>query len=82
MPGAEAHVLVGAGIEILAGIPSLSLAGIWDTTPRIEAKILDTLGKTETDCGSVAPAELAGIKTLKGKHHQSLTALKDGDFDD
>lgn len=76
------YIPAGTGIEILAGIPFLSLAGIWDPTPRIEAKILGALGKIETDCGSVAPVELAEIKTLQGKHHQSLPALKDGDFDD
>ena len=52
MPGAEAHVPVGAGIPILAGIPFLSLMGLSapqnaqvqaavnlrDPTPRIGAK--------------------------------------------
>ena len=82
-------------IKTLGVILFLSLAGlsspqraqaqttinICDRTPQIEAKILSMLGKTEADCGSVTAAELAGIRTLAVRNSRSLTALKDGDFD-
>ena len=87
---------VGVGIKTLGVVLFLSLAGlsspqraqaqttinICDRTPQIEAKILKALSKTEADCGSVTPAELAGIRTLTVEEDKSLTALQAGDFDD
>ncbi len=89
-------VPVEAGIKTLGVVLFLSLAGlsspqraqaqttinICDRTPQIEAKILEALGKTEADCGSVTAAELAGITILEAENDKSLTALTAGDFDD
>ena len=82
-------------IKTLGGILFLSLVGlsspqnaqaqttinICNRTPQIEAEILKALSKTEADCGSLTPAELAGIRTLTVADDQSLAALKAGDFD-
>ena len=54
---------------------------ICDRTPQIEAVILKALGKTEADCGSITPAELAKIKDLSVIKDSTLTTLKNGDFD-
>ena len=56
------------------------MINICDRTPEIELEILQALGKTETDCGSIIPADLARIATISYQN-KSLTALKAGDFD-
>ncbi len=48
--------------------------------PQVEAKVLSILGKIEADCNSVTPTELREITTLLVTEDTSLTALKDGDF--
>ncbi len=48
----------------------------------MEAKVLSILGKIEADYNSVTPAELREITTLSVTEDTSLTALKDGDFND
>ena len=50
--------------------------------PQVEAKVLRILGKIEADCNNVTPAELREITTLLVTEDTSLTALKDGDFND
>ena len=55
----------------------VAVINICDRTPLIEAKILESLSKTQADCGSLTPAELAQVKTLK----LSNPTVKDGDLD-
>ncbi len=54
---------------------------ICDRTPQIKAKILSILSKTEADCGSIRPEDLAKIALIRINENQSLTALKASDFD-
>ncbi len=55
-----------------------TVINICDRTAQIEKAILNTLGKTQADCGSITPAELAGIDDL---NIRSIATLKDGDLD-
>ncbi len=78
------HNYRGAAIPHLSAIVvdddtrGAAVINICDRTPLIEAKILESLSKTQADCGSLTPAELAQVKTLK----LSNPTVKDGDLDD
>ena len=78
------HNYSGAAIPHLSAIVvdddtgGVAVINICDRTPLIEAKILESLSKTQADCGSLTPAELAQVKTLK----LSNPTVKDGDLDD
>ncbi len=57
-----------------------TVVNICDRPAEIEKEILNRLGKTQADCGSITPRELAGISWLE-TNLRPVTALKDGDLD-
>ena len=57
-----------------------TVVNICDRSAEIEKEILNRLGKTQADCGSITPGELAGISWLE-TNLRPVTALKDGDLD-
>ena len=57
-----------------------TVVNICDRSAEIEKEILNRLGKTQADCGSITPRELAGISSLETSL-RPVTVLKDGDLD-